>query len=106
MLFRSTSSEANPSDPISLVFNYLDTEERHDAAIAWAEANFAADACPWDCDGSADGNANVVDLLALLAAWGPNPGHPADFNGDGVVGTADLLALLEVLRRHDNAQPS
>ena len=36
----------------------------------------------------------VADLLMLLAAWGPNPGHPADFDGDGMVGFSDLLALL------------
>ena len=40
----------------------------------------------WDVD--------TADLLALLAAWGPNEGHPADFNGDGTVNTQDLLTLL------------
>ena len=29
-----------------------------------------------------------------LAAWGDNPGHPADFTGDGTVGVEDFLALL------------
>ncbi|MCH8344097.1 MAG: VCBS repeat-containing protein [Planctomycetes bacterium] len=52
-----------------------------------------------DCAASAydlDGNCGVgvLDLLALLAAWGPNPDHPADFNGDGVVDILDLLNLL------------
>jgi len=37
---------------------------------------------------------NVVDLLLLLQAWGPNPGHPADLNEDDVVNTEDLLILL------------
>jgi hypothetical protein len=50
------------------------------------------DPCPWDLDGN--GTVGTSDLLALLAAWGPNPGHPADFDGDGVVSTSDLLALL------------
>jgi hypothetical protein len=50
------------------------------------------DPCPWDLDGN--GSVGTSDLLALLAAWGPNPGHPADFDGDGVVSTSDLLALL------------
>ncbi len=45
-------------------------------------------------DVSGDGNVNVTDLLDLLAAWGPNPGHPADINGDGNVNVTDLLALL------------
>jgi len=30
----------------------------------------------------------------LLAAWGPNIGHPADFDDNGIVGASDLLALL------------
>ena len=48
--------------------------------------------CTGDIDGS--GSVGASDLLALLAAWGPNPLHPADLNGDGVVGAADLLNLL------------
>ena len=48
--------------------------------------------CPSDING--DGNVNVTDLLAVLAAWGPNPGHAADFNNDGFVNVTDLLELL------------
>jgi predicted outer membrane repeat protein len=48
--------------------------------------------CPGDIDG--DGIVGVVDFLALLLAWGPNPGHIADLDGDGVVGVVDFLALL------------
>jgi outer membrane protein assembly factor BamB len=48
--------------------------------------------CPNDLD--CDGEVGVLDFLGLLAAWGPNPGHPADLNGDRVVDTLDLLALL------------
>ncbi|MCH8165311.1 MAG: FG-GAP repeat protein [Planctomycetes bacterium] len=48
--------------------------------------------CPWDLDAS--GSVGILDLLALLAAWGSNPGHPADFNNDGTVGILDLLTLL------------
>ncbi len=48
--------------------------------------------CPWDLDGC--GTVGITDFLALLAAWGPNPGHPADFDGDGNVGITDFLALL------------
>ncbi len=48
--------------------------------------------CAWDLDGS--GVVGILDLLALLAAWGANPGHPADFNGDDNVGILDLLTLL------------
>ena len=49
--------------------------------------------CPWDIS-NFDGVVGINDLLELLAAWGPNPGHPADFNGDNVVGINDLLELL------------
>ncbi len=47
-----------------------------------------------------DGEVNVFDLLALLAAWGPCPGCPEDITDsagaapDGVVDVFDLLALL------------
>ncbi len=49
-------------------------------------------ACPADLDG--DGVVGAADLAQLLGGWGPNPGHPADFNGDGVVNAADLAQLL------------
>ncbi len=48
--------------------------------------------CLADLDG--DGEVGITDFLALLAAWGPNPGHPADLDGDGIVGITDFLALL------------
>ncbi|MDY7108929.1 MAG: PQQ-dependent sugar dehydrogenase [Planctomycetota bacterium] len=47
---------------------------------------------PGDLD--ADGVVGTADLLALLGNWGPCEGCPADIDGDGVVGTADLLTLL------------
>lgn len=48
------------------------------------------------CTGDLDGNGVVgtTDLLILLANWGPNVLHPADLNGDGQVGTFDLILLL------------
>lgn len=42
-------------------------------------------------------NDNLVgtpDLLALINAWGSCPGCPADLTNDGLVGTPDLLALI------------
>ena len=48
--------------------------------------------CVWDLDGS--GDVGIGDFLDMLAAWGPNPGHPADFDLDGVVGITDFLELL------------
>ena len=38
--------------------------------------------------------AGINDFLTLLGGWGPNPGHPADFDGDGEVGITDFLLLL------------
>jgi len=49
-------------------------------------------ACLSDVDGS--GAIDVLDLLALLSAWGPCETCPADLDGDGLVGTLDLLILL------------
>ncbi len=49
-------------------------------------------ACVADLDG--DGDVGTADLLTLLAAWGTDPGGPPDFDGDGNVGTMDLLELL------------
>ena len=49
--------------------------------------------CQWDIAGF-DGEVGINDFLDLLAAWGPNPGHPADFDGDGIVGINDFLELL------------
>lgn len=48
--------------------------------------------CPADLN--CDDAVNVFDLLALLSAWGANPGHVADLSGDGSVDVFDLLALL------------
>ncbi|MBT8484206.1 MAG: VCBS repeat-containing protein, partial [Phycisphaerae bacterium] len=45
-----------------------------------------------DIDG--DGVVGFLDLLAVLAAWGPCPGCPQDLDGDGVVGFTDLLVVL------------
>ncbi len=55
--------------------------------------------CPWDCDGSNDGNANVADLLAMLGQYDSSSpvlcdGGSCDFNGDGCVDVVDLLKLL------------
>ncbi len=48
------------------------------------------------CDGDLDddGMVGAADLAALLSAWGPNEGSPADLDGDGMVGASDLAVLL------------
>ena len=48
--------------------------------------------CPADIGG--DGTVGITDLLTLLGAWGPNPGHPADIDDNGFVGQTDLLMML------------
>ncbi len=49
---------------------------------------------PVFADVDCDGVVGITDFLALLAAWGPNPGHPADLDGNGVVDITDFLLLL------------
>ena len=52
--------------------------------------------CPADLDQS--GTVDVLDLLALLGAWGPCPHPPAACPGDVIVdGTVDVLDLLALL---------
>ena len=48
--------------------------------------------CPWDLDAS--DTVGILDLLALIAQWGADPGGPPDFDGDGVVGLFDMLTLV------------
>ena len=52
----------------------------------------ADNCCVWDLDH--DDIMGVTDLLALLGAWGTDPGRPPDFDNDGDVGVTDLLKLL------------
>jgi hypothetical protein len=45
-------------------------------------------------DVNGNGAVDVSDLEAIKAAWGPcGKDNPADLDGDGVVGTADLFLL-------------
>lgn len=65
--------------------------EAGDAAGAWILAKLLATAtCPADLDG--DGAVGGADLAALLAAWGQP--RTADLDGDGIVGGSDLAVLL------------
>lgn len=51
--------------------------------------------CPADlAPAGGDGIVDVLDLLALLGAWGPCPGCAADLNNDDAVDVLDLLILL------------
>ena len=62
------------------------------AATLGTVLNTTLDPCPADLDN--DDVVGISDFLALLAAWGPNPGHAADLDGDDIVGITDFLALL------------
>jgi hypothetical protein len=37
----------------------------------------------------------VTDLLEIVSEWGNTGSSPADVNGDGYVGVADILAVIE-----------
>ncbi len=51
---------------------------------------------PPECPGAlnGDGTVDVLDLIAVLGAWGPCPDCEEDINGDGVVDVLDLLEAL------------
>jgi hypothetical protein len=52
--------------------------------------------CPWDCDGSNDGQVNTVDFFELLAQWN-QVGSSCDF-GLGAVGV-DVVDFFELIAR-------
>ncbi len=76
----------------AIVGAYWDDDNGTNSGSAYLFDAAAPGMCPWDLD--AGGSVGILDLLALLAAWGTDPGGPPDFNGDGIVGILDLLALL------------
>lgn len=69
-----------------IAFFYQLANETNGVAVA-----MPIDFCPADING--DSLVNVVDLLAVINAWGSG-GGPADVNGDGVVNVGDLLAVI------------
>jgi hypothetical protein len=83
-----------PSDEMQMRFSIADADaSTTEAGIDdFSVTIVCLGTCTHDITG--DGSVGTADLLDLLSAWGPNPGHPADFDGDGSVGTADLLDLL------------
>jgi len=64
------------------------------AAAALGIVAQPAQADPCDSDVNGDGIVDVLDLLAVLADWGPCPGCPTDIIEDGVVDVLDLLQVL------------
>lgn len=80
-----------PSAPFWIVFNDGKTPAELNAALAWVESNLVGDApaCPADLDG--DGDVGAADLGILLSGWGTPAG---DIDGDGLADSADLGELL------------
>jgi hypothetical protein len=52
----------------------------------------SADPCPWDCQGTHNGEVDIPDFLAILSQWGQRE-TCCDFDGGGVSVT-DFLAFL------------
>ena len=80
------------SGATAIVGAYRDDDNGPDSGSAYLFDAVGTGMCLWDLDGT--GTVGILDLLALLAAWGSDPGGPPDFDGDGNVGIFDLLALL------------
>jgi len=53
---------------------------------------FCNPGCAEDLNG--DGGVGSYELLTLLGLWGTDPGGPPDLDGDGVVDTVDFVMLL------------
>lgn len=68
------------------------SEEAFEAAMRMAMWASLQVGCPADLNN--DGTVDVLDLLAVLSAWGPCVSCATDINRDGVVDVLDLLALL------------
>ncbi len=83
-----------PTDCINSLHDGGGTGRNSPTNFAGETASVDACPCPWDLDGS--GDVGILDLLALLAAWGPcQVCVPAcDLDGDCNVGILDLLILL------------
>ncbi len=80
------------SGATAIVGAYRNDDNGGNSGSAYLFDAAAAGMCPWDLNGN--GSVGILDLLALLAAWGTDPGGPPDFDGDGTVGILDLLTLL------------
>jgi hypothetical protein len=79
-------------DATAIVGAHRDDESGIDSGSAYLFEAADATPGPWVFDAS--GHVGPFGLVALLGAWGTNPGHVADLNGDGEVGPADLSLLL------------
>lgn len=80
------------SDAVGVPGDYPALTPRFTIGSATVNGFFTGAGAPGDVNG--DGVVNTVDLLALIGSWGACPGCPEDLDGDGVVGITDLLLLV------------
>ena len=77
----------------TITLAFVDYPEMTDGDSYADEGTCATNPCPADVNG--DGVVGGADLTALLASWGDaGGGTSADLDGDGTVGGADLAIML------------
>ncbi|MCH2142581.1 MAG: hypothetical protein MK077_06255 [Phycisphaerales bacterium] len=87
--------ELNEQFRIQFVASDLNETSRVEAAVdnvRMVQIDCSDQPCPSDIDG--DGDVGTNDILALLSAWGDCGSCPEDVTGDGIVGVDDLLMLV------------
>jgi hypothetical protein len=87
----STDAAISPSAPVYLLLENGGDPQTLLDAEAWLLAELSPALCPADLDG--DGQVGGADLGVLLAAWGTED-DLSDFDESGVVDGADLGVLL------------
>ena len=70
------------------------TQDLNDESWAFDNVRIIARSNAEPADLNGDGVVGAADLSILLAAWGSTKGNAADLNGDGTVGASDLAQLL------------
>lgn len=73
----------------------IETPAGEDASFTLFIAEIPGESCPGDFDGN--GLVNSADLLTFLGEFGCSSNCTADVNGDGSVNSADLLAFLGIM---------
>lgn len=95
VLFAQLTVASGGIDATNVTIAYLDGDWDGEGVLTHVTTSFSVgNACPADLN--SDGTVDVLDLLNMLTAWGPNAGNPADLNGDGTVDVLDLLSMLSV----------
>jgi hypothetical protein len=92
----SDRPEIGTSEPLYIIFNNGMAEVVHEEAIAWWGANGAwctAQGCVADFNG--DGMVDSRDVIAFLNSWAAGDGA-ADANGDGAIDTRDVILFLNL----------